>query len=118
MRTTVKISLKSNDYQAVISTINERLESHGYTILELPTITVWHKRKKYFAVSFRDNAALLQSWLEILPRTADGEPVRSYSYSNDHLEEVSLHALRNGFTKRKQLKLLSALETTILEKNL
>ncbi len=118
MRTTVKISLKTNDCQAVVSTIDELLETHGYTMLELPQITVWHKRNRYFAVSFRDNAAFLQGWLELLPRTADGEPIRSYSYSNEHLEEVSLHSLRNGFVKRKQLKLLSALETAILEKKL
>ncbi len=118
MRTTVKIPMKTTDCQAVISTIDELLELHGYTMLELPHITVWHKKKKYFAVSFRDNAAFLQGWLEILPRTADGEPVRAYSYSNDHLEEVSLHSLRNSFSKKKQLKLLSALETAILEKKL
>ncbi len=118
MRTTVKTPMKTNDYRAVVSTIDELLESHGYTMLELPHITVWHKRKKYFSVSFRDNAAFLQGWLEILPRTADGEPVRSYSYSNKHLEEVSLHSLRNGFTKKKQLKLLSTLETAISEKKL
>ncbi len=118
MRTTEKILLKTNDCQAVVSTIDELLEAHGYTMLELPQITVWHKRKKYFAVSFRDNAAFLQGWLELLPRTADGEPVRSYSHSNEHLEEVSLHSLRNGFMKKKQLKLLSTLESAILEKNL
>ena len=118
MRTTEKISLKTNDYETVVSTVDVLLASHGYTMLELPQITVWHKRNKYFAVSLRDNAAFLQGWLEFLPRTADGKPVLSYSHSNEHLEEVSLHSLRNGFTKKKQLKLLSALETAILEKNL
>ncbi len=121
MRTIVKIPMKTTDCQAVISTIAEVLEPLRYTRLELRDITVWHKKERYFAVSFRDNTAHLQGWLETHPCAASDGPTLTpqlYSLTNTLQEEISLHSLRSPFVKKKQLKLLSKLETTILEKNL
>lgn len=121
MRTIVKIPMKTTDCQAVISTIAEVLEPCKYTRLELRDITVWYKKEKYFAVSFRDNTAHLQGWLETHPSAANDGPIctpQAYSMTSTLQEEISLHSLRSPFVKKKQLKLLSKLETAILEKNL
>lgn len=121
MRTTVKIPMKTTDCQAVISTIAEVLEPQKYTRLELRDITVWYKKEKYFAVSFRDNTALLQGWLETHPSVASDGPIctpQAYSITSTLQEEISLHSLRSPFLRKKQLKLLAMLESTILEKKL
>lgn len=121
MRTIVKVPLKTNNYEAIISTIAEVLEPLRYTRLELRDITIWIKKEKYFAVSFRDNTAHLQGWLESHPCAASDGPTftpQLYSLTNTLQEEISLHSLRSPFVKKKQLKLLSTLKTAILEKKL
>ena len=123
MRTTIKIPMKTTDCQAVISTIAEVLEPHRYTRLELQDITIWHKKDKYFAVSFQNNTAHLQSWSEAPSYAASNEPLcatttQLYYTLHEGKDEISLHSLRSPFAKKKQLKLLSKLEAAILEKNL
>ena len=123
MRTIVKVPMKTTDFRAVISTIAEVLEPHKYTKLELRDITIWHKKDKYFAVSFQNNTAHLQGWLETYSYAASNEPLcaiqaQLYISLQEGKDEVSLHSLRSPFVKKKQLKLLSELESSILEKKL
>jgi len=121
MRTIVKVPMQTTDCQSVISTITDVLEPLKYTKLELRDITVWHKKDKYFAVSFQNKTAHLQGWLETHPSAANDGPLctpQAYSMTSTLQEEISLHSLRSPFLRKKQLKLLSKLESAILEKNL
>lgn len=123
MRTIIKVPMKTTDCQAVISTIADVLEPLNYTRLELRDITIWHKKDKYFAVSFQNKAAHLQGWLETYSAASSIEPlcatqIQLISSMHEGTNEVSLYSLRSPLTRKKQLKLLSKLESAILEKKL